>query len=225
MLLAQLRAEVARYAKKMSASQLVRATQGNLSARDPESGLICVTPSGADYDLLAAEDIVVVDEAGTVAEGVWKPTLELPVHLLLLARRRDIHCVMHTHSPYASAFGVVYQPVPVVLAESALCLGGEVPVAPYQMSGTPEFAELVAGMLGSGSAVIWGNHGAMVVGATLALTYSTAHALEDSARIYTIARQLGTPIPLPDDEVAKLRAFWQQHYGQQALDGKPAERA
>jgi L-ribulose-5-phosphate 4-epimerase len=216
MLLAELRAEVARYARKMSASWLVRATQGNLSARDPESGRICITPSGADYETMTGEDIVVVDAEGTIVEGKWKPSVEMPLHSLILRRRRDIHCVMHTHSVYATALGVVYQPVPMILEESAMCLGGEVPVAPYQMSGTPEFAELIAETLGAGSAVIWGNHGAMVVGTSLALTFATAHALEDSARVYAIARQLGEPQVLPPDEVAKLRVFWLAHYGQQA---------
>jgi L-ribulose-5-phosphate 4-epimerase len=220
MLLPELRAEVARYARKMYASHLVQATQGNLSARDPESGRICLTPSGADYDLLAAEDIAVVDEEGRVLEGRWRPTVEMPLHTLLLRRRRDIHCVMHTHSPYATAFGVVYQPIPMILAESALCLGGPVPVAPYQMSGTHEFAELIAERLGDGSAVIWGNHGAMVVGTNLARAFSTAHALEDSAKVYAIARQLGTPALLPDEEVAKLHAFWKTSYGQRALTAR-----
>jgi L-ribulose-5-phosphate 4-epimerase len=218
MLLPELRAEVARYAKKMYDSHLVQATQGNLSARDHESGLICVTPSGADYELLTAEDIVVVDEQGNVVEGRWKPTVETPLHTLILRRRRDINCVMHTHSPYATAFGVIYQPVPMILAESALCLGGEVPVVPYRMSGTLEFAELVADVLGNGSAVIWGNHGAMVVGVNLALTFSTAHALEDSAKVYAIARQLGTPVLLPPEEIAKLHDFWVKNYGQKALE-------
>ena len=54
MLLRELRAEVARYARKMYDSQLVGATQGNLSARDPQSGLICITQRGADYQLLTA---------------------------------------------------------------------------------------------------------------------------------------------------------------------------
>jgi L-ribulose-5-phosphate 4-epimerase len=214
MLLPELRAEVARYARKMYDSQLVRATQGNLSARDLATGLICVTPSGADYDLLAAEDIVVVDEGGNVVDGKWKPTVETPLHTLVLRRRRDINCVMHTHSLYATAFGVIYQPIPMILAESAVCLGGEVPIAPYQMSGTLEFAELVANVLGNGSAVIWGNHGAMVVGVNLALTFSTAHALEDSAKVYAIAKQLGTPVLLPLEEVAKLHDFWVHNYGQ-----------
>lgn len=212
MLLEELRAEVARYAKKMVASGLVRAAQGNLSARDPERGLICITPSGMDYDLVAAADIVVVDEQGVVVEGTHRPSVETPLHTLLLRRRHDIHCIMHTHSLYATAFGVVYEPLPMVLAESALCLGGSVPIAPYQMSGTPEFAAMVAEIMGDNNAVIWGNHGAMVVGPSLPATFSAAHALEDGAQVYALARQLGTPVPLPDEEIARLHAFWRKHY-------------
>ncbi len=218
MRLPELRSEVARYAKKMYDSQLVHATQGNLSARDSDSGLICITPSGADYQLLTAEDIVVVDEQGNVVEGKWHPSVETPLHTLLLRRRHDINCVMHTHSPYATAFGVVYQPIPMFLAESALTLGGEVPIAPYMMSGTIEFAELVAEKLRNGSALIWGNHGAMVVGPNLALTFSIAHALEDSAKVYSIAKQLGTPVPLPPGEIEKLHDFWTNNYGQKTLE-------
>lgn len=205
MLLPELCAELAFYARKMYDSHLVQATQGNLSARDPESGYICLTPSGADYQLLTPEDIVVVDENGTVVEGKRRPTVETPVHTLILRRRRDIHCVMHTHSPYATAFGVVYQPIPVVLSDSAIYLGSEVPIAPYCKSGTPEFAELVANTLRDGSAVIWGNHGAMVVGVNLPLTFSIAHALEDTAKVYAIAKQLGNPVLLSQEEVIKLR--------------------
>jgi L-fuculose-phosphate aldolase len=212
MMLSELRAEVARYAKKMVASGLVRAAQGNLSARDPQSGLICITPSGMDYDLVSAEDIMVIDDQGAVVEGAHRPSVETPLHTLILRRRSDIHCVMHTHSLYATAFGVVYEPLPMVLAESALCLGGSVPIAPYQMSGAPEFAELVAETLGEGNAVIWGNHGAMVVGPSLSATFSAAHALEDGAQVYAIARQLGTPVPLPPEEVKKLHTFWREHY-------------
>jgi L-ribulose-5-phosphate 4-epimerase len=212
MRLGELRAEVARYAKKMVTSGLVRAAQGNLSARDIESGLICITPSGMDYDLVTAEDIVVIDEQSEVVEGSHRPSVETPLHTLLLHRRSDIHCVMHTHSLYATAFGVVYEPLPMVLAESALCLGGAVPIAPYQMSGTPEFAELIAETMGDANAIIWGNHGAMVVGPSLGATFSAAHALEDGAKVYALARQLGTPVPLPPDEVAKLHQFWREHY-------------
>jgi len=218
MRLLELRSELARYGKKMYESQLVQATQGNISVRDPESGLICTTPSGADYQLLTAEDIVVVDENGAVVEGKWHPSVETPLHTLLLQQRADVGCVMHTHSPYATAFSLVYQPIPMFLAESALCLGGEVPVAPYMMSGTPEFAEHIAKHLGKGTAILWGNHGALVVGPTLPLTFSIAHALEDCAKVYTIAKQLGPLVPLPEGEIEKLHIFWVNSYGQKAIE-------
>ncbi len=218
MRLPELRSELARYGKKMYDSQLVQATQGNISVRDPESGLICVTPSGTDYQLLTAEDIVVVDKQGSVVEGKWKPSVETPLHTLLLRRRPDIDCVMHTHSPYATAFSLVHQPIPMFLAESALCLGGEVHVAPYMMSGTQEFAEHIAKHLGQRTAILWGNHGALVVGQTLSLTFSIAHALEDCAKTYILAKQLGPLVPLPEGEVERLHAFWTQHYGQKTLE-------
>ncbi len=216
--LMSLRADVARYAKKMHDSGLVRATQGNLSARDPKSGLIYVTPSGAEYDSLGAEDIVVVTGDGELVEGSWKPSVEVPAHLAVYRRRADVNCIMHTHSIYATVFGVLYRPFPMILAESAYCLGGEVPIAPYQESGTSEFGELAASYLGSGSAVIWGNHGAMVAGRTVALAYSIAHALEDSARVYWLASQVGQPRALPEDEVLRLHASWLASYGQRPLN-------
>lgn len=209
-----LRAEVARYARKMQESGLTRATQGNLSARDPDSGLVCITPSGADYDTLAAGDIAVLTGEGITVEARWRPSVEAPVHLEVYRRRPGVGCVMHTHSIYATVFGVVYQPVPVVLAEAAYCLGGEIPIVPYLESGSPEFAELNASYLGERNAVIWGNHGALAVGRTLALAYSTAHALEDAARVYWLARQIGEPRALDGAEVVRLHAVWSTGYGQ-----------
>ena len=80
-------------------------------------------------------------------------------------------------------------------------------------------------MPGDHSAVIWGNHGAMVVGVTLTLTFSTAHALEDSAKVYAIAKQLGTPVPLPPEEIDKLHQFWKTSYGQRPRDASTRDSA
>ncbi len=195
----------------------MRGTQGNLSVRDPASGRICVTPSGAEYETLGPEDTVVVAEDGNVLDGRWKPTVELPTHLRVYRDRRDVGAIIHAHAPHATAFGVAYQPIPVVLEEAALCLGGPVPIAPYQMSGTEAFAELVVSVLGMGSAVVWGNHGILVAGPTLKQTYAMAHACEDNAQAYLLALQLGGPRVLPEDEAARLHRFWLESYRQQAL--------
>jgi L-ribulose-5-phosphate 4-epimerase len=217
MLLEALRADVLYYTRKLAASGLVRHTQGNLSARDAGSGLICVTPSGMEYDAMTPADIVVVDKQGAVVEGRWAPTVETPTHTRIYRERADVGAVIHAHAPHATAFGVVYQTIPLVLMEAAACLGGPVPVAPYQMSGTEAFAELVARVLGRGHAVVWGNHGVLVAGPTLKQTLSMAHALEDNAQAYLLACQLGKPVLLDDAEIARLHEHWLTQYGQRAL--------
>ncbi len=216
-----LRADVVRYAKKLSASGLVRHTQGNVSARDTASGLICITPSGTDYELLTPDDVVVVDEAGAVVEGRWAPSVETPTHARIYRQRSDVHAIIHAHAPHATAFGIAYQAIPMVLMEAAMCLGGSVPVAPYLMSGSEQFAALVADVLGGGQALVWGNHGILVAGPTLNQALAMAHALEDNAQAYLLARQLGEPHVLPDDEVARLHRFWLDKYGQHALPAEP----
>jgi ribulose-5-phosphate 4-epimerase/fuculose-1-phosphate aldolase len=208
----------------MQDSALVRATQGNLSARDTDSGLICITPSGADYDTLTAADIVVMSSAGAIVEARWRPSVEAPVHLEIYRRRPGVGCVMHTHSIYASVLSVLYQRIPTILAEAAYCLGDDVPIAPYLESGSAEFADLAASYLGERTAMIWGNHGALAVGDTLARAYSTAHALEDTARVYWLARQLGEPHALPDEEVQRLHATWLASYGQSPVDRRHVDR-
>lgn len=224
MRLETLRSELLYYMRKLADSGLVRHTQGNISARDRDTGLICVTPSGMEYDAIGMEDLVVVDEHGTVIEARWKPTVETPTHTRVYRERSDIHAVIHAHAPAATAFGIVYQPIPLVLMEAACCLGGPVPVAPYLMSGTEPFAELVVRTLGKGYAVVWGNHGILVAGPTLKQALSIAHAVEDNAQAYLLAKQLGEPVLLPEDEVAHLHRFWLNDYGQQALPAKPPVR-
>lgn len=224
MRLEALREELVYYMRKLAASGLVRHTQGNLSARDRETGLICVTPSGMEYDAIGPDDIVVVDAHGAVVEGRWKPTVETPTHTRVYRERGDIHAVIHAHAPHATAFGIVYQPMPLVLMEAACCLGGPVPIAPYMMSGSEPFAELVTQTMGKGYAVVWGNHGILVAGPTLKQALSIAHAVEDNAQAYLLAKQLGEPKLLPDDEIARLHQFWLNDYGQQALPKKTPAR-
>ena len=100
LLLADARAQVVAFAQRMVRDGLVVGTSGNVSVRAGE--YLAVTPSGVDYDTLTPADVVVVDEAGTVADGALHPTSELPLHLLCYARH-GAGAVVHTHSAAAVA--------------------------------------------------------------------------------------------------------------------------
>ncbi len=63
---------------------LVTLTWGNVSAVDREKGVFVIKPSGVDYTVMTAEDMVVVSiETGEVVEGKKKPSSDTPTHRLL----------------------------------------------------------------------------------------------------------------------------------------------
>ncbi|MCX6018256.1 MAG: class II aldolase/adducin family protein [Chloroflexi bacterium] len=218
MAMRELKQEVLRYARQMMFDGLARGSQGNVSAIDRASGLIAITPSAADYSSMTEDDIVVVNAAGDVVEGRWKPTIETPLHTLVLRRRPDVGAVVHCHAPHVSGFAAALQPIPLVLAEAAACVGHEVPCAPFMPSGTAEFAALMLDVLGRGNAAVMGQHGLLTCGADLRRAYAAAVAVEDSARACIHARSLGfTPQPLPPQVCAELHQWWRVAYRRKGI--------
>lgn len=83
---------------------LVTFTWGNVSAIDRETGLVVIKPSGVEYDVMTADDMVVVDLDGKVVEGKWKPSSDTATHIELYKAFKNIGCVVHTHSKWATSF-------------------------------------------------------------------------------------------------------------------------
>ncbi|MBO5455614.1 MAG: L-ribulose-5-phosphate 4-epimerase [Muribaculaceae bacterium] len=84
---------------------LVIFTWGNVSGIDREKGLVVIKPSGVDYDVMTADDMVVVSlETGEVVEGKLRPSSDTPTHLVLYRAFPEIGGVVHTHSTYATAW-------------------------------------------------------------------------------------------------------------------------
>ena len=84
---------------------LVIFTWGNVSGIDRERGLLVIKPSGVDYDVMKASDMVVVDLAtGAVVEGSLRPSSDTPTHLAIYRAWPGVGGVVHTHSTYATAW-------------------------------------------------------------------------------------------------------------------------
>ncbi|MDR2928078.1 MAG: L-ribulose-5-phosphate 4-epimerase [Cytophagaceae bacterium] len=83
---------------------LVIFTWGNVSAIDRQSGLVVIKPSGISYDLMKAEDMVIVGLNGKIIEGAYKPSSDTPTHLVLYKAFPEIGGIVHTHSTYATAW-------------------------------------------------------------------------------------------------------------------------
>lgn len=213
MLMLDIRKQVIEIARQMLKYGLTVGTWGNISIRNDEM-LVAITPSGVDYELMTPEDVVVVDLSGKVVDGNLKPSSELPMHLAVYRERKDVQAIVHTHSPYASAFAVLGQEIPVVLAEMASVVGGSVLVTPYSQPGTPDVGRDVVRCLKDRQGVLLGNHGVVAIGSNVDEALMTALVIEDGARIYQLAKTLGEPRTIPADETRLLRQQYMKHYGQ-----------
>jgi L-fuculose-phosphate aldolase len=193
-----IKADLLNAAKHLLRTGLVEGTSGNLSARLPD-GNVVMTPSSLDYELMTLDDLLVVDLDGNVIEGTRPPTSEKALHLSCLRAHNDIGAVIHSHAMYASMFAITRQPIPCVIEEFDVFVGGEVPVAEYRLTGSDELGDEVARHVGDRGAVLMANHGLLTVGRDAADAMKVAHLVERTAQIVWGARALGTPVPLPDD--------------------------
>ncbi len=187
--------------RELVSTGLVRGTSGNVSIRDPVTGLIAVSPSGTEYATMDPQDVAVLTDDGDVPEGRLMPTTEAGMHLGIYRARSDVRAVVHTHSPFATTLAALREPVPAVhyiLAKAATT----VRVAPYERYGTREIAEACVRTLGTDQGVLLANHGVVAVGKDIAAAMAVAEATEYTAEITWRARAIGVPVVLEDDEMA-----------------------
>ncbi len=185
-------------AKRMLAEGLVEGTSGNISGRLPD-GLVCLTPSSVAYDTMTLDDLVVVDLDGTVVEGTRPPTSEKDLHLATLGRYPELGAVIHTHAVYATMFALAREPIPAVIEEVVVYLGGDVPCCEYKGTGTADLGAEVASRLADRGAALLANHGLVTCAASPERALHNAALAERTAKIVWGARAMGATIhPLPD---------------------------
>ncbi len=213
-MLEKLRREVCRWNQELPLNGLVAWTSGNVSARDPKTGLVVIKPSGVVYEALTPEKMVVVDLEGKRVEGKLNPSVDTPTHLYIYKQRPDVGGIVHTHSNFATAFAAAGKPIPAVL--TAICdeFGGEIPVGKFAPIGGEEIGREVVRAIGGSPAILMQNHGVFTVGRDAGSAVKAAVMVEDIARTVFYAMQLGRPIAIPEEMVDRLHKRYMDKYGQ-----------
>ena len=191
-----LRQEIVERSLQAFREGLFSGTSGNMSCFLRDEGLMLITPTSVRYDVMRAGDIVALRLDGTVAEGKLKPSSEWRMHAAVYEACPEVNAVFHTHSPYATAFAVNRRTIPAVLIEALVFLGGDIRCADYATPGTKEVGLNAIPALEGRKGCTLANHGVLAVGDDLAQAYLNAEYIEDVARIYTLARSVGTPVEL-----------------------------
>ena len=186
-------------AKDMLRKGLVEGTAGNISARQ-EDGTIVITPSSVDYELMALEDLVVIDLDGNTvsAKDGRSPSSEKLLHLACYRAYEDVGSVIHSHPVYATMFAIAHQPVPPCIDEFSVYVGGEVRVTEYAASGTSGVGDNAVVALKDRGAALIANHGMVAVAPNPDKALHITALVERTAQIIWGARQLGEIHELPE---------------------------
>jgi len=221
---ARVRAEVARLHAELVRYGLVVWTGGNVSGRVPGADLFVIKPSGVSYDDLGPENMIVCDLDGVVVAGTpgsdRSPSSDTAAHAYVYRNMPEVGGVVHTHSPYATAWAARGEAIPCVITAMADEFGGEVPVGPFAIIGDDSIGRgIVETLTGHRSrAVLMQNHGPFTIGSSAKDAVKAAVMVEDVARTVHLARQGGEVLPILQDAIDRLYDRYQNVYGQTTDD-------
>lgn len=215
-MLEKLKEELVQLHLELPKNNLVAWTSGNVSARDPETNLVVIKPSGIKFPDLTAESMVVVDIDGNLIEGDYKASSDTASHCYIYRRMPDVLGIVHTHSRYATAFAVVGRSIPCHTTAMGDEFGGEIPCGGFALIGGEEIGQRVVETLeGSRSpSCLLVNHGVFAVGSSAEKAVKAAIMTEDNAAIMFHAYQLGEPLPISQENIDSLYDRYQNVYGQ-----------
>jgi L-fuculose-phosphate aldolase len=199
---------------KMINDGLTVGTWGNFSVRDPETGLIYITPSGMEYSKTRVEDIVVLDSLLNIVDGFRVPSVERGMHVTVYNARPEVNAVVHTHPLYSTVLGVNGMDLPGISEDFVQIVGDRMICSEYALPGTPELAQNAVKGLGDRNGVLLPNHGTLVVGPDMPMTLTICHVVEKTAHIYIMAKSIGIPNLISAEDIKAMQEYAQNIYGQ-----------
>ncbi len=227
-MLEQLKQEVFKANLDLVKHGLVIFTWGNVSGIDREKGLVVIKPSGVGYDVMKAEDMVVVDLEGRVVEGALNPSSDTPTHLEIYKAFPEVGGIVHTHSTYATAWAQATTDLPVTGTTHADYFYGDVPCTrdmtreevegDYERQTGTVIVERFAGRNPMHTpGVLVANHGPFTWGKTPDEAVHNSVVLEEVARMTFIARTINpamTMNPLLTEKHYNRKHGKNAYYGQ-----------
>jgi L-fuculose-phosphate aldolase len=198
-------------ARKMAEAGLVVGTSGNVSLRlSSENGreLLAITPTSRYYDLLAPEDVPVIDFETEPVDGELPPSSESLLHIVIYQARKNVRAIIHTHSVYASALAVAHLGIPAILEDQMASIGGEVKVAEYAPSASDELSQNVIAALEERNAVLLMNHGMLGMGKDMCEAFAVCELVEKTAKAFYLASTMGEVHLLSPEAVDSGKAFF-----------------
>lgn len=175
--------ELVEVSHEMEKKGLVSGSVGNVSARVDDNRILISSHSSFLGRIIPEEFVMVKLDGEKLGDTDLEPSSEIKMHLQIYLRRDDINAIVHTHSPYASAYAFLKRKLKAVNPETMFKLG-EIPIVSYFPSGTKEFAQAVGAQFRVPVKVaLLEKHGVVAAGKTPREALNLAEMVEESARI------------------------------------------
>ncbi|MCU0479749.1 MAG: L-ribulose-5-phosphate 4-epimerase [Anaerolineae bacterium] len=215
-MLEHLRQQLVTLHLELPKNNLVAWTSGNISARDPQTNLVVIKPSGVRFEDLTADSMVVVNLEGDIIEGQYKASSDTASHCYIYRHMPDVNGIVHTHSRYATAFATLGHEIPCITTAMGDEFGGAIPCGGFALIGGEEIGKVVVEVLrdSRSPACLLQNHGVFTIGVNAEKAVKAATMTEDNAAIAWTALQIGTPIKIEQSDIDKLYERYQNVYGQ-----------
>ncbi len=179
---------------------------GHVSVRDRDDGTLLVPRVGSFWDEFTVDDIVRIDESGSIIDGSGNLNPTIVFHLELHKARPDIVCALHNHPPYGTLWACAGE-LPPLFDQTGANGGGHASVyAEYGgVVDSRESAAELALAYGDADMAILVGHGTLVTAPTIALALLRAQCFEHRSRKAWEVRALGLPgVPLPEHHAMRL---------------------
>jgi L-ribulose-5-phosphate 4-epimerase len=190
-------------AAKVLASGAISANgHGNVSLRVPDGDEMYFT-TAPTLNGLGADGVARIGLDGSLREGNLPPIqgAVVAMHTALYQDHPDVQCVIHTHSPFATAFAVANRAIECWIEALAMFgLPDGVPVAAYGPRGSDQAIANIRDALKPGvPAILLANHGVLVFHRTPDLAVFVGGIVEEAAQAAINAQSIGGPVEIPDE--------------------------
>ena len=201
----EIKREICEIGRRIYQNGFVAANDGNISVKVGPNEFYC-TPTGVSKGFMTPEYICKVDENGKVlqANGAFKPSSEIKMHMRVYQKRPDVQSVVHAHPLYATSFAIAGIPLTQPIMPEAVIALGCVPIAKYGCPSTEEIPDSVEEYLPYFDAVLLENHGALTYSDSLLAAYMKMESVEFYARLLYQSRVLGGPKEFTPEQVEQL---------------------
>jgi L-fuculose-phosphate aldolase len=199
--LPSLKSDVVSVSKRLHANGWVANHDGNVSVRLKHNRFL-ITPTAMSKHDVEMQHLLIVDDKGVVIEGRLKAFSEMELHLAVYRARREVDAVLHSHSPYATAWGLSGRELgPVALPEIVVSLGAHIPTLPFAMPKSLEVVKQVEEAAKKVDGFLMQGNGVLTYGIDVEQALLRMELVEHFAKMMSVAQSVTA---LPADAIAKL---------------------